>query len=197
MKKLLFLLLFFCWNGALGQTATYTPTLTQTITMTPTITNTPVRVGPVVIDTPGAAMHVIAVLPQNLVQNLPVSLAAVSTQSANSIPTAVAQAVATITPLVGSGGGSSHCPGILKTSNYTLSDSDCLVVVNSSSSVTMTLPAATGSGIPHTVKTIGYGFVWFKRSGSDTIDGDDAIILTVPGSSIEVVDWSTGLWAIK
>jgi hypothetical protein len=156
----------------------------QAVTPTPT----PVRVGPVVVDTPGAAQHVVAAIDQSLVKNLPATLAGIG-------PTAVAQAVATITPLVGSGG--STCPGVLKTGNYTISTSDCLIVVNSGSAVTMTLPAATGSGVSHTIKTISYGYVRLAKAGSDTIDGDDSITLTVPESSIEVVDWAAGLWAIK
>jgi hypothetical protein len=83
------------------------------------------------------------------------------------------------------------------TSSQTLPTNVKLVSANASSgAITLTLPSATGSGLQYTIiKSDSLAnIVSIKPSGSDTIDGIDARVLTSQYEKASLIDIAQGLW---
>ena len=60
--------------------------------------------------------------------------------------------------------------------DQTLTDSNSLILVNSTGHVTITLPSASSStGTGYTIKNIGTGRVSIETDSNDTIDGEDGL----------------------
>lgn len=84
---------------------------------------------------------------------------------------------------------------ITKTGNYTALATDQVIVCNRSTEMTVTLPAATGSGKTFNIKSVNYGPVIVDAYGSQTIDGE----LTQEVEQWEnlvVIDYAAGAWGI-
>lgn len=80
------------------------------------------------------------------------------------------------------------------TGNTTLDDTYQLVVANSGSGITVTLPAALSYiGKTYSIANIGAGTVTVARSGSDTIGGATSVsIVQHKGSDFKAV--ASGIW---
>lgn len=77
---------------------------------------------------------------------------------------------------------------------YTILIGDELVICNKSTAFTVTLPAATGTGRVLRIKSIGAGVVTISAS-AETIDGSASINI-LQWESVDIIDYSTGVWAI-
>jgi hypothetical protein len=75
------------------------------------------------------------------------------------------------------------------------SATDAITICNKSTAMTCNLPAASGSGLLKTVKSIGLGVVTVDGNGSDTIDGATTIQLT-QWDSVTLFDYAAGAWVI-
>jgi hypothetical protein len=90
---------------------------------------------------------------------------------------------------------SSHNTVTIQTTTYTVLSTDNLVVCNSTTAFTVTLPAASGSGKIYHIKNINSGTVTLEGNSSDTIDGD----LNVPiiqWDDVSVIDYAANKWVI-
>mgnify|MGYP001617001066 CR=1 FL=1 len=86
-----------------------------------------------------------------------------------------------------------------KTANYTLLDTDDIILANASSGkFTLTLPAATNTGKIYSVKKIDAKLtaVTIQPNGSDTIDGEKTIVLDIPDTTIRLADDGGNKWRI-
>ena len=81
-----------------------------------------------------------------------------------------------------------------KTANYTATIADD-VIVCTSGTFTVTLPAATGSGKVLTIKNAGVGTITVDGNASETIDGNLTQSVSTT-TAMQIVDYATGLWAI-
>ena len=84
------------------------------------------------------------------------------------------------------------------TSNTTLDGSKLFARVDASSgAVTMSLPAATGSGKQQIVKKVdsSTNAVSVARDGTDTIDGATSVSLGVQWEAVTLIDAATGVWS--
>ncbi len=82
----------------------------------------------------------------------------------------------------------------VKTADYTLTENDH--TVKFTATATATLPAATGSGIPHVIICEGTGVVvTVDANGSETINGELTQTL-YDGDAIQIQDIATGVWNI-
>jgi len=82
---------------------------------------------------------------------------------------------------------------VVKNTNYTLTDLDCVVVFTATASAT--LPLATGSGQIYYIKNVGTGTVTITRSGSNTIDNETTQPIS-QWESVTLVDYLSGKWII-
>lgn len=82
-----------------------------------------------------------------------------------------------------------------KTSGYTVSATDELVVCNSTSAFTVTLPAATGGGQLYEIKNINSGAITVDGNGSDTIDGITTQTLG-QWDALTITDYAANAWTI-
>lgn len=82
-----------------------------------------------------------------------------------------------------------------KTGAYTLTTTDEVVVGNSTTIFTLTLPAATGSGRHYCIKNINTAIVTVDGDSSDTIDGSTTIALA-QWDSIQIIDYTANAWVI-
>lgn len=83
---------------------------------------------------------------------------------------------------------------VTKTANYTATVNDDVIIFNGTS-LTASLPSATGTGQVFTIKNINSSDLTVDANASETIDGE----LTQPvsqWSAIKIVDYGTGTWAI-
>jgi hypothetical protein len=90
---------------------------------------------------------------------------------------------------------SSHNTVTIQTTTYTVLSTDNLVVCNSTTAFTVTLPAASGSGKIYHIKNINSGTITLEGNSSDTIDGD----LNVPiiqWDDVSVIDYAANKWVI-
>lgn len=83
----------------------------------------------------------------------------------------------------------------VQTGTYTIPDTVAVVVCNSASDFTVTLPAATGSGQEITVKNRNTNTVTVEGDDSDSIDGAANTTLT-SNQRVTVLDYAAGQWAI-
>jgi hypothetical protein len=67
-------------------------------------------------------------------------------------------------------------------------------VIRCDGTFTVTLPAATGSGVAYCIKNIGTGVITVDGAGADTIDGQLTQTLDNQYDTITVLDVATGIW---
>ncbi len=82
-----------------------------------------------------------------------------------------------------------------KTTDYTATSADNVIICDSAGSVTITLPTAVGKGKEFSVKSIGLGTTWIDGSGAESIDGA-ASVPVYQYDSITVVDYTAGSWVV-
>lgn len=82
-----------------------------------------------------------------------------------------------------------------KTTTYTVTKNDEVVVCDSATPFTVTLLAATGSGQTYAIKNINTGAVTIEGASSDTIDGD-LNQLVYEDECIQLVDYAANAWVI-
>ena len=82
------------------------------------------------------------------------------------------------------------------TTNTTLTDGGVKVISTSGGAVTVTLPAATGSGKRFDLKRGGPNSATVARDGSDTIDNNASNYSLANGECISLVDQASGKWII-
>ncbi len=78
---------------------------------------------------------------------------------------------------------------------YTVLATDDTIVCNRASAMTVTLPAATGSGKKYTIKNINTGVVTIDGNAAETIDGDATQDLN-QWDCAQIIDYAAGTWAI-
>ena len=83
----------------------------------------------------------------------------------------------------------------IKTTTYSALVTDGILIGNSTTAFTITLPASSGSGQQITIKNVNTGIVTVAGNGTDKIDGLASQLLA-RWSSLTLVDYSTGFWAI-
>lgn len=84
---------------------------------------------------------------------------------------------------------------VTKTSGYTATTGDDVIVCNSTTAFTVTLPAATGSGQTYAISNINTGAITLEGDSSDTINGD--LNQTIDQwACIQVVDYAANAWVI-
>lgn len=84
---------------------------------------------------------------------------------------------------------------VTKTGDYTATSADDVIVCNKATAMTITLPAATGTGKIYWIKSIGAGEVTINANLSETIDGE--LTQTVQQwECICIHDYAAGVWAI-
>jgi hypothetical protein len=81
------------------------------------------------------------------------------------------------------------------TTNYPATVNDDIIVCNSTTAITITLPAASGSGQPIEVKNVNIGLVTVAPTGADTIDGGSSAILA-RWDDLNFCDYVSGAWMI-
>ena len=67
-------------------------------------------------------------------------------------------------------------------------------VIRCDGTFTVTLPAATGSGVAYCIKNIGTGVITVDGAGSETIDGELTQTLNNQYDTITVLDVAAGIW---
>jgi hypothetical protein len=72
---------------------------------------------------------------------------------------------------------------------------DELIVCNSTSAFTVTLPVASGSGQKFYIKNINTGIITVDGNGADTIDGSASVNL-LQWEAVQVVDYAANKWVI-
>lgn len=89
-----------------------------------------------------------------------------------------------------------RCLGVVtKTSDYTLTTADDVVIANKATAITITMPAATGSGRRFIVKSIGAGACTIDGDGADTIDGAATAVLSQYDAA-QLIDYAANAWVI-
>ena len=83
----------------------------------------------------------------------------------------------------------------IKTADYLISASDYFVICNKATAMTITLPAASGSGKSYMIKSIGVGKVTLDANSAETIDGELTQTLN-QWDCINIVDYASGAWLI-
>ena len=80
-----------------------------------------------------------------------------------------------------------------KTTDYTILTTDSVIISNSSTTITFTLPSAIGSGRHYFIRNKGTGDLIIDGASSETINEELTQILT-QGESIHIVDEASGVW---
>lgn len=81
------------------------------------------------------------------------------------------------------------------TINRTITSTDDVIICNGTATITMTLPAATGTGKIYFIKDVSTYSVVVDGNSSDTIDG--MLTQTISSwDSIMIIDYATGKWVI-
>lgn len=80
-----------------------------------------------------------------------------------------------------------------ETTSYTILANDDIILADSASPITFTLPEASGSGITYIVKNINSGSLLLDGDGTDQVDGGTGTTLA-QWESVTVLDYSTGQW---
>lgn len=84
---------------------------------------------------------------------------------------------------------------VIKTSGYTATTNDEVIVCNSAVDFAITLPVATGSGQMYYIKNINVNIVTVTPNGVDTIDAETSQSIR-DGDCINLVDYAANKWAI-
>ena len=80
-------------------------------------------------------------------------------------------------------------------SSYAVQTSDYYVVCNNGTAITVSLPAASGSGRIISIKNIGAGNATIDGNSSDTVDGDLTQTL-YQWEAINVIDYANNNWMV-
>ena len=86
-------------------------------------------------------------------------------------------------------------PVRVETATYAVAAGDEIIIANKATAMSVTLPAATGTGRLLTVKSIGAGAVTVDPNDSETIDGSTTQVLG-QWDGITIVDYAAGVWVI-
>lgn len=82
-----------------------------------------------------------------------------------------------------------------KTADYTLTSTDDVIVCNSTTTFTLTLPTATGTGKTFYIKNINTADITTDANSSETID--DELTQTVSQyDCMKILDYASGKWII-
>ena len=81
------------------------------------------------------------------------------------------------------------------TTTYSALPTDEVIVCNSTTAFTVTLPVASGSGRILKIKNINTASVTVDGANSDTIDGDPTVIIS-QWDCVQIVDYANTKWAI-
>lgn len=81
------------------------------------------------------------------------------------------------------------------TTTYTILSTDEVIVCNSTTPFTVTLPAATGSGQTYAVKNINTGIITLEGNSSDKIDGELNQTIN-QWEDIQLTDYAANAWII-
>ncbi|HEY4720858.1 MAG TPA: hypothetical protein VII92_03365, partial [Anaerolineae bacterium] len=84
---------------------------------------------------------------------------------------------------------------VTKTDSYTATAYDEVIICNKATAMTITLPAATGSGRTYHIKNINTGTVTIDGDGSETIDGATTVDIATQYNCVAVHDYTSGAWA--
>lgn len=84
---------------------------------------------------------------------------------------------------------------VIKTGNYTATETDHVIICNSTTAFTITLPAAVGSGKVYHIKNISTGTITIDGDSSDTIDDVTTQTLGQYDTAV-IIDYATNKWAI-
>lgn len=84
---------------------------------------------------------------------------------------------------------------VTKTADYTAAANDEVIVCNKTTAMTITLPAATGSGQTYSIKNINTGAVTIDGNSADTIDGALTQII-YQWEGIRVHDYAANAWVV-
>ena len=99
----------------------------------------------------------------------------------------------------GVGGGVIQSVAI-KTGNYTMTNTDDIILVNATSAATITMHSAATALLKNfRIKNIGTATVTVALDGADTIDGDTSVILPAggtPQTAIDLISGGTTAWYI-
>lgn len=82
-----------------------------------------------------------------------------------------------------------------KSANYTLGSDDVVIIGNSTSAITFTLPFTEGLGKICYIKNVNTGEVTVQGSGSNTIDGETTQTLS-QWDGMCLIDYGLGTWCI-
>lgn len=94
-------------------------------------------------------------------------------------------------------GHSEYYLNSVETSDYAMTPSTTgrVIITNKTTAITVTLPAATGTGRVLTVKNINLGVCTVEGNGTETIDGNLNVTLN-QWDSVTVLDYATGKWIV-
>ena len=84
---------------------------------------------------------------------------------------------------------------VVQTAAYVVAVADSVVVCDSATPFAVTLPAATGTDRPITVRNVNTGYITIDVGGGGTIDGSLTQVLS-QFDSMTAVDYAIGKWAI-
>lgn len=84
---------------------------------------------------------------------------------------------------------------VVTTTPYTLGTIKYIIIVNSTSPITINLPAAIGQGRIYYIKNVNTGVVTVDGSGSETIDGELTQTIN-QWETMPICDYATGTWII-
>jgi hypothetical protein len=84
---------------------------------------------------------------------------------------------------------------VTKTADYTAAVNDDVIVCNKTTAMTITLPAATGSGQAYAIANINTGVVTIDASGAETINGETTQTVD-QWACAQIVDYAAGAWVI-
>jgi hypothetical protein len=84
---------------------------------------------------------------------------------------------------------------VTKTADYTAAATDEVIVCDKATAMTITLPAATGTGQWFAIGSIGAGAVTVDGSGADVIDGSATQVI-YQYDTIQIVDYAAGAWKV-
>jgi hypothetical protein len=121
-----------------------------------------------------------------------ITVTSVGTPSDNTVTTAKIVDGAVTTAKLAAGAGGAFNNFLVKTANYTAVTRDQLIV-NSSSAVTITLPASPAAGNIVFIKNAGTGTITVARNGSNiNSTADDGELATDAGASLVFCDSTIG-----
>jgi len=121
-----------------------------------------------------------------------ITVTSVGTPSDNTVTTAKIVDGAVTTAKLAAGAGGAFNNFLVKTANYTAATRDQLIV-NSSSAVTITLPASPAAGNIVFIKNAGTGTITVARNGSNiNSTADDGELATDAGASLVFCDSTIG-----